>query len=778
MAKSKKNVVSNTPDLIIDWHPTKNSTINPFDITTGSSKKVWWLCHKCGYEWQASINNRAKGRGCSYCSKKILIEGVNDFATIYPSAAKEWDYEKNYPITPNKVRAHSNKKYWFRCVEGHNWETTLNSRKKNNCPYCGNQRVLKGYNDLATKNPELCKEWNYEKNSILTPENVMQFSNARVWWKCNICGHEWQAKINARSKGTGCPNCKNNYKVSEAERIIYYYIKNQFEDAIISYRPKWLNRKEIDIFIPSLSLGIEYDGEVWHKDPSKDVQKTRTISEKGISLIRIREENCPILKDESIQIFVTSQNYKYSRLNQPIIQIFDYINKKYNLTIEYDIDVERDYQKILALTKIDKGNKSLFSVNPKLCEEWNYEKNKLMPKNVLPASNKIVWWKCYRCGYEWRASIVNRTKGRNCPFCSNKVIIVGINDLETVNPELCKEWDYKKNLPLTPQNVTSGAHKNVWWICKVCGYEWKTSISNRKINSCPQCAVLKRAESNMKNRVVFGVNDLESQYPEISDEWHPTKNNSLVPKEICVNSNKRVWWQCNNQHEWQESVNKRTRQMSKCPYCTDNKVLEGYNDILTLYPELCKEWDYKNNVEISPNKITRKYGKKIWWKCSICGHEWQTTLRSRINGSGCKICMSKKGSETRNKNLLIANKSFLDTNPNAAKDWNYEKNFPLKPEDITSGSGKIVWWKCHKCGYEWQTSVNHVSHGTGCRHCKHQENYARKRKKIVNLDTKMEFESMSSAAKYYNVNVSLISMCCAGKTNTACGYRWKLLESD
>ena len=72
--KREKVFVSDLPNLAIDWHPTKNGSLTPYDITAGSGKKVWWKCHVCGYEWEASVCNRARGRGCSYCSKKILID--------------------------------------------------------------------------------------------------------------------------------------------------------------------------------------------------------------------------------------------------------------------------------------------------------------------------------------------------------------------------------------------------------------------------------------------------------------------------------------------------------------------------------------------------------------------------------------------------------------------------------------------------------------------------------------------------------------------------------
>ena len=76
----------------------------------------------------------------------------------------------------------------------------------NRCPYCANQKVLAGYNDLATTNPELLEEWDYEKNGSFLPNDFTQSSNKKVWWKCNL-GHEWLAAINSRNAGNGCPYC-------------------------------------------------------------------------------------------------------------------------------------------------------------------------------------------------------------------------------------------------------------------------------------------------------------------------------------------------------------------------------------------------------------------------------------------------------------------------------------------------------------------------------------------------------------------------------------------
>ena len=124
----------------------------------------------------------------------------------------EWNWERNTDVAPSQLTLGSNKKVWWKCNKGHEWQASISHRNNGRrCPYCTGKKVLKGYNDLQTVNPTLAKEWNYEKNDGLTPDEVMPNSNKKVWWKCSK-GHEWQATITNRNKGTGCPYCSGRKK--------------------------------------------------------------------------------------------------------------------------------------------------------------------------------------------------------------------------------------------------------------------------------------------------------------------------------------------------------------------------------------------------------------------------------------------------------------------------------------------------------------------------------------------------------------------------------------
>ena len=131
----------------------------------------------------------------------------NILASINPDIAAEWHPTKNEDLTPQNVTASSRKKVWWRGKCGHEWQAVVYSRTEGKgCPVCSGRTVLAGFNDLATKIPELASEWHPAKNEKLTPQMITPFSTRKVWW-LGKCGHEWQASVYCRTEGTGCPIC-------------------------------------------------------------------------------------------------------------------------------------------------------------------------------------------------------------------------------------------------------------------------------------------------------------------------------------------------------------------------------------------------------------------------------------------------------------------------------------------------------------------------------------------------------------------------------------------
>ena len=477
------DLATTNPELILEWNTEKNGALKPTDVVAGSAKKMWWKCSN-GHEWQARISHRANGIGCPYCSGRNVIQGVNDLITTHPQIAKEWNHNKN-SILPSEVSAGSGKTAWWVCDKGHEWQAVVYSRcEGNGCPICANQKVLVGYNDLQTVNERVAKEWNYDKNVDLRPSDIVANSHQKVWWVCKK-GHEWQAVVMGRcSGGHNCPICAIEKQTSFPEKIIFYYIKKAYPNTIENYRPTWLKRREIDIFIPEISVGIEYDGQRWHKNVSLDNDKNEQCYSNGVKLIRIREPKCPHLNGTSCDYYLSDT--KISSLKQAIYFTLDNIGY-IDLPTDF-IDFDRDLSEIYSMVEFSEKEKSLLKMNPILSNEWNSNKNgNLTPNDVSYRSGKKAWWKCSN-GHEWQATIASRYAGSGCPYCYGRKAISGRNDLQTVNPTLAAEWDYENNFPLVPSTMLPNSSKKVWWKCSKCNFKWESTISNRsKGNGCPNC---------------------------------------------------------------------------------------------------------------------------------------------------------------------------------------------------------------------------------------------------------------------------------------------------
>lgn len=209
--KGFNDLATKMPSVAAQWHPTLNGTLTPERVTAGCQQKVWWRCEK-GHEWQAVIYSRVNGADCPICSGVRVVKGENDLATLYPRLAAQWAEELNAPLCSDQISAYSNRRVWWRCELGHTWKAIINARtgQETGCPYCTGRKVLKGFNDLVTKEPDLAAQWHPQLNGTLTPEDVTVGSHQKVWWECQE-GHVWKAFVYTRTKRkSGCPVCAGN----------------------------------------------------------------------------------------------------------------------------------------------------------------------------------------------------------------------------------------------------------------------------------------------------------------------------------------------------------------------------------------------------------------------------------------------------------------------------------------------------------------------------------------------------------------------------------------
>lgn len=336
-----------------------------------------------------------------------------------------------------------------------------------------------------------------------------------------------------------------------------------------------------------------------------------------------------------------------------------------------------------------------------LLEEWDVELNGELTANpVSSGSNRKMWWICQK-QHRWQASVKSRVQGNGCPVCAGRALLEGVNDLRSCYPELSGQWNEQRNGSLKPEKIRYNSTQRVWWRCEQ-GHEWQAGIKNRVNGSgCPVCR---------GQQIAVGENDLASCFPDIAAQWHPTRNGDLTAQNVRSYSKRRVWWHCEQGHEWQAVVYSRTHDRTTCPVCAGRQLQRGCNDLASCFPDIAAQWHLKKNGVLRPEMILAGSHKKVWWQ-DAHGHAWQATVDSRTSGNhGCPYCSGQK--------VLTGFNDLATLEPLLARQWHPVRNGNLTPDKVMVGARKKVWWTCSE-GHEWQAMVYARSGAqkTGCPYC-------------------------------------------------------------
>lgn len=693
-----------------------NNPIPPDKIGYSSGKKVNWKCGVCGLEWQNNLNHmnrRSPERTvCPYCSHERASHFYNA-ALLYPELEHYWDEQNNTgnlaDYTPS---AHYNA-HW-RCKQNHTWQRSIreqvksvkayrsgaDGKRKGICPYCSQKRVSSGYN-LEEVCPEIAQQWNYNKNGTVTPRDVMPYSQRKVWWVCQFNPkHVWEDRIANRTVLLrGCPICSRQFHISFPARAVYFYLRKHQVDCLCE-QP--VGRYTIDIAINihgSMPIALEIDGYYTHSKTdsrARDARKDAYLQKNGYRVIRVREDPA---QTEGIRFINDVITYPYADRNRYLNQMIKYLLEVV-AGVYAEPDHEKDHWQIERLYYHDRKNRSLAVKYPELALEWS-EKNSETPDVVLPGSREKRWWQCPKCKKEYLAMVANRTRHHSaCPYCAH-IRVTKQTSLAAVHPEIAEQWHYEKNAPLTPEDVLPGTDKKVWWRCKE-GHEWEAYIYVRtggKGTGCPVC----------QGRTVTPEKSLAVLCPELASFWHPTKN-TLLPEEVSCYSNRLIWWQCPQGHEWQAMPNNMQKYPADklCPYCTNRRVWKGYC-LESHNPDLAKLWHPEKNA-CTPRKIAPYSGSRVWWQCHQ-GHEWEGTvseMQAFAPDKYCPYCNDRR---------VWAGNCLRSAAPELARQWHPSRNGTLSPDDVFPWSGRKVWWQCAN-RHEWQTTVvKRYQRNDGCPYC-------------------------------------------------------------
>lgn len=572
--------------------------------------------------------------------KRILID-------THPEIAAEWDHAKNGVLTPSTVTFGSGRKVWWLCDKGHSYQAQVTSRTRKvgatGCPVCRGTQVSAD-NNLRVKFPSVAAQWHKTKNGERQPQDYRPKSGVKVWWQCDRYEeHEWQATIASRTgMGSGCPKC--GISTSLPELRIYAELLSLFPDTQHRYKE---GKQEIDIFIPSLKIGIEYDGAYYHaKKVERDKRKTEELGKKGIDLIRVRV--APLEKLLSHDVVVNEGELSKPDLNalvSSLMSLTGHTRAKLQSYIDQpNFNDEKNYQKFVDYLPNPFPENSCSAV-PKLVALWDFEANHpLKPENFARGSGKEIWWQCEtNSEHKWKLAINVQTQQTGCPYCSvtNRRLTDQIS-FARLSPEAASRWHKTKNGDSQPSDFHNGSNKKAWFQCDLVDYHvYEQTIANAAIGrGCPYC----------EHNEIHPNDSLASLHPEIASEWS-NKNAPLTADQVAVQSQKKRWWVCskNPDHEWEAVVASRTVQGTGCPYCS-GRLASGDNNLEALFPAVAAEFNtVKNEKPASAYKPGS--GKKVWWKCSVNPeHEWQAVVGSRTKlGTGCPHCFSERRGKSRRK---------------------------------------------------------------------------------------------------------------------------------
>lgn len=294
------------PLIAAQLHPTKNDGLCADEVHAQSSKKVWWLCDEDpSHEWDVAVYARTVGgNGCPFCGHRKLHSASNALQVTDPLLAIQFHPTRNTPITPADIFSSSQKPCWWLGPCSHEWQTSPAMRKEKGpdyCPICLGRTLLVGFNDLATLFPNLFLQWDNEKNNGLKPTDFLPGSHVSVFWLCEN-DHSWEARIYSRTSANpaGCPTCaaQNHNFVSQPETELYNFLTRLGFDVEQSNRSvlKGITAREIDLYIPAMKFGIEFNGLYWHSESvgkGKDYHHSKYLASKtaGIQLLQVWEDD-------------------------------------------------------------------------------------------------------------------------------------------------------------------------------------------------------------------------------------------------------------------------------------------------------------------------------------------------------------------------------------------------------------------------------------------------------------------------------------------------------
>ncbi|MDO4759945.1 MAG: zinc-ribbon domain-containing protein [Candidatus Saccharibacteria bacterium] len=741
--------ISDNSDLIKDWDFDKNARLNLFPnrLTTGSGKKVWWKCEK-GHSYASCIYNRASGKKCPYCSNRMVLPGFNDLQTLYPSVAKEWDYDKNQG-SPKQVIPGTTRKVWFVCPQGHSYYISLHGRcyRGDNCPYCSGKKVKYGYNDLTTMAPQLLAEWDYELNEKdgIDPKLIYYKTNKKVNWVCKECGHKWKTQPSLRLQGIGCPECGKKKAVFKRRQSL---LAEQGSLAVTNPNllKEWNYEKNTAIRPESITAGSSL--KVWWKCEKCGHEWKANINSRA-------KNNTGCIKCAGVQRKTNDEfiNELHS-INSNIIVLNEYKNARSKLhckcaTCGHIWDTDANHlisQKSGCPQCANNHRNDSNKITQEDFEKRVRDKNPTMTVlGKYKDAHSRIKMKCNICGNIWNPLAWDIVTGRNgCPQCSHtstsfmeQFILLSLKEaLGDKNVVSRDKQTIGKELDIYVPILRLAIEPGSWF-----WHKDKIEEDNTKRKLCN--------EKNIDLFIIYDAcpNDCESTEGTLHYSIDlASEKDHMSLKEIV----RKILKKHNIEHEFSRSD-------------WDRIARSAY-----LKSRMMTTTDFKQQLyEINPvidviGEYTGNHNK-IQCRCKICDYLWSNTPGHLLSGQSCPKCAGRR---KRTNSEFI--EDLLEKQPN------------LTPLDTFKNTSIKIRVKCNTCGNIWESKPANLLSGFGCPKCARERIRKIHSKKVyqysLNGELINEFESLSDAQKSTGILKTSICNVCNGLTKTAGGYIWSYTE--
>ncbi len=696
-----------------------------------------------------------------------------------PGAADMWCYDLNGDMTPDNVSFSSDNYAYFRCIDNpkHLFHKKIrkmtSERDMHNigCIYCGpNAKItFPGETDFFTKVPEAVHMWDFAQNNLLglVPEELLPYSSKKAHFIC-VNGHDEFRKISDFTKSPSCQTCNKSLLINAPSTSLFLNEKYNTIENLKDYIQS--DKRVLKLACPYCDYTWSWTANLWCKrqycphcgyDGTEGSCEKNTFVKEMYHIVTLRDANPEM---------AVAWNYEKNGDATPD-NTRGHSNHKFFFKCanghDFDIELYNLYDKdgspigcpfCRRRTRIaTDGINDLETKVSKILEFWDFESNDISPDSISAQSSYEAKFKCPK-GHRFTRKVCLFSADPQCKECK-KLEHLRKYSIKTSRPESYKFWDFKKNT-LDPSITSAYSKEEAFWKCSDCGYEWVQSISDRCSSRGGKCPShdLKRSFSQE-----YGLQYSESfacMNPAASQYWNRELSSGLTPENTPKRSGKEIYMNCSRgKHKpYPIKVCNIKKTPFGCPECQREDREESYkqNSLKLNVPAAVDMWDYANN-KIELDDALLYMNESVNFICEE-GHPFSRSISAFVNNQECPVCKM----------------DTIAKHPHMVKQWHFKKNTAFDINLTPAGAKDTVWWKCKKCGYEWQSQINTRKVSAG--HCPCCEERVVVVKGITDLFTMVpDIKEFYDFDANIGINPNELSVTSRTKVNwkcDSCGYKW------